>query len=426
MHSANQLSATDALREMQKGTLSCEQLVTACLERITQRDPSVGAWAFYDAESALAQARRLDREPIRGILHGIPIGVKDVLDTADLPTQYNSPIYRGHRPRSDAAAVALARSAGAIILGKTATTEFATREPCATRNPHDLNHSPGGSSSGSAASVADCMVPLGIGTQTAGSVIRPASYCGIVGFKPGFNVINPVGMKLVAPSIDTLGVHARTVPDAALLAHALGGLELPDFSRRFDANLRIATVHGLWSETSSETGMLLERAAQLLARAGARVSAMTLPDAFSDLAMQNVISDYEAWRSLAHERIRWPSQLSKPLSEKLDIGGAITRAQYLNIQELASRCRTMIADFFRDYDLILTPAAPGVAPLLSEQSTGNAAFNRLWTVLHLPCINIPGLHGAGGLPLGVQLVGAQGADERLLLAAHWTHRLLAN
>ena len=228
---ANQFSATQAAREIAAGRLTSETLVRACLARIAEREPTVQAWAFLDAELAIEQARACDRGPRRGVLHGVPVGVKDVIDTADMPTAYNSAIYAGHRPHADAACIAAARRAGAVILGKTETTEFANTHPARTRNPYNLSHTPGGSSSGSAAAVADQMVPFAFGTQTGGSTIRPAAFCGIVGYKPTFNTINRAGLKIVAESLDTIGTHARTVEDAALLACATSGRPLPDFAR---------------------------------------------------------------------------------------------------------------------------------------------------------------------------------------------------
>src|SRR5687767_9811324 len=217
----NEMTAAEAARRIAARELTSEALVAACLERIAQREDEVRAWAHLDRAQALAQARARDREPVRGPLHGIPFGIKDVIDTADMPTEYNSPIYRGHRPRADAAAVALLRRAGCVILGKTATTEFANNHPAATRNPRNPKHTPGGSSSGSAAAVADGMVPLALGTQTGGSVIRPAAYCGTAACKPSFGSVNRAGLKFVSESLDTIGVFGRTVEDLALALHVL-------------------------------------------------------------------------------------------------------------------------------------------------------------------------------------------------------------
>ena len=256
---AHQISATQAAREIAAGRLTSEALVRACLSRITEREAHVQAWAFLDPERAIAQARACDRGPRRGPLHGVPIGVKDVIDTADMPTAYNSPIYANHQPRADAACVAAVRRAGAVIMGKTETTEFANNHPARTRNPHNLGHTPGGSSSGSAAAVADFMVPLAFGTQTGGSTIRPSAFCGVVGYKPTFNTINRAGLKIVAESLDTIGLHARTVEDVALLATAASGRPMPEFGRR-GVTPRVGlyrTPH--WDKTDEATRNLIAR-----------------------------------------------------------------------------------------------------------------------------------------------------------------------
>lgn len=227
----HELSASEVAARIAAGTLTAEAYVSSCLERIAARENEVRAWACIDPEFALKQARQRDQEPRRGPLHGVPVGFKDVIDTADLPTEYNSPIYQAHRPRADASCVALAKKAGGIVMGKTVTTEFAYRHPGPTRNPHKLSHTPGGSSSGSGAAVADFMVPIALGTQTGGSTIRPAAFCGIVGYKPSFNLINRAGLKFVAESLDHIGVLARTVEDIALFAHAVCGTAMPDFGK---------------------------------------------------------------------------------------------------------------------------------------------------------------------------------------------------
>ena len=226
----NRLSAADAARQIAAGRMTSEQLVRACLDRIAAREGEVRAWAHCEPDAAIAQAREVDRAGARGVLGGVPVGFKDVIDTADMPSEYNSPIYRGHRPRADAACVALVRDAGGVVLGKTVTTEFAWRVPAQTRNPHNPGHTPGGSSSGSAAAVADFMAPLAFGTQTGGSTIRPAAFCGIVGYKPSFGTINRAGLKALAESLDTIGILARTVEDCALLAHAVSARPVPDFA----------------------------------------------------------------------------------------------------------------------------------------------------------------------------------------------------
>src|SRR5687767_11728274 len=250
--------------------MKSEKLVGACLERISEREAEVHAWAWINPEKALAEARQRDREAPRSALHGVPVGIKDVIDTADMPTEYNSPIYRGHQPKWDAACVALLRRAGCVILGKTVTTEFANNHPAQTRNPHNLEHTPGGSSSGSAAAVGDRMVPLALGTQTGGSVIRPGAYCGVAACKPSFGSINRAGLKFVSESLDTIGVFARTAGELAPLLHVLTGRAL--FQQQ-TAKPRIGFCRTpRWRDADSETHANVERAAQVLSKAGARVS----------------------------------------------------------------------------------------------------------------------------------------------------------
>ena len=265
------LSATEAARRIERGELTSVALTSECLERIAERDEQLRAWAFVNRDYALAQARALDRGPRRGLLHGIPFGIKDAIDTAELPTEYNSPIYRGHRPKADAACVMALKSAGAVILGKTVTTEFANNHPALTRNPHNPAHTPGGSSSGSAAAVADFMVPAALGTQTGGSVIRPAAYCGVAALKPSFGSINRAGLKMVAESLDTIGVFAREVEDLALSLEALSGRARPDFAS-FDGKPRVGLCRTpRWALADAATQANLESAAQRLAQAGAQV-----------------------------------------------------------------------------------------------------------------------------------------------------------
>ncbi len=422
----NELGAVAAARLIADGKLNSEALVTACLERIKDRDTDVRAWVSCEPEFALRQARELDRSQApRGALHGVPVGFKDVFDTAELPTEYGSSIYSGHRPRWDAACVALTRAAGGVVLGKCATTEFANNHPSPTRNPHNLAHTPGGSSSGSAAAVADHMVPLAFGTQTGGSTIRPAAYCGVVGYKPTFNLVNRAGLKFVAESLDTIGLFARSVDDAALLAHAITGLAMPDFSRKPASGPRVGLCRtARWSEAEPAVQSALESAAQTLAKRGAAVRDIELPADFTDLYdEQNTIMGYEEAQALAYEYHQHHSQLSASLRGRIEEGMKTPRARYEAALTHARLCRNRLADIFRDIDILLTPGAPGEAPK-GLNTTGSSLFNRNWTLLGVPCITVPHGTGPSGLPLGVQVIGAIDADSTALYWAHWVHEVL--
>jgi len=415
----HQLSAAEAARAIQAGRLTSEALVAACLARIAARDGALAAWAHVAGEQALAQARALDRQPARGPLHGVPAGVKDIFDTADMPTEHNSPIYRGNRPRADAAAVALLRRAGCVILGKTATAEFANVHPPATRNPHNPAHTPGGSSSGSAAAVADRMVPLALGTQTGGSVIRPAAFCGVVGLKPSYGSIDRTGVKPVSDMLDTVGVFSNTVEDAALALNLLSGRRMPDFTVKTAAP-RIGFVRtSRWKDADAATHAALESAASRLAGAGADVAEAALPpaaDALFDAHGQ--VMNFEAARALAWEQASHRDAISAALLERLDDGWTVSREQYDDARQTALEARRQVADLMRGFDLLLTPSARGEAPK-SLASTGDALFNRVWTLLGLPCVTLPCGEGQQGLPLGIQLVGAIEQDSALLAHAHW-------
>ncbi|HUH83365.1 MAG TPA: amidase [Stellaceae bacterium] len=410
------LSASEAARRLAAGKLSAVDLVQSCLERIAEREGAVGAWVHLDADAALAEARARDQSAKRGPLHGLPIGVKDIMDTADMPTAYGSRAYGGHRPPADAAAVALAREAGAVILGKTVTTEFAAMSPGKTRNPHNPAHTPGGSSSGSAAGVADQMMPLAFGTQTAGSIIRPASYCGIVGMKPSFGRIATAGTKILAHSLDTIGGFARSVADAALFIAAL--TQRPDLVPTAPATRPRLGVYGgeNWGEAAPATTAALAGARERLARAGAGLVELKPFPAFAELGRaQRAIMNHEAARNLAWERVNRGNEIMPRTAAMLADGLAIGPSDYDAARRMAAAARAETGAFFGEVDAVLTPAAPGEAPLID--TTGDPVFNRAWTVLHLPCVTLPGRRGPQGLPVGVQLVGRAGDDARLLAVA---------
>jgi len=423
----HRLSAAEAARRIARGELTSEALVASCLERIAAREQAVQAWAWLDADLALRQARALDREPARRPLHGVPVGIKDIFDTADMPTEYNSPIYRGHRPKWDAACVALLRRGGCVVLGKTVTTEFAHVHPGKTRNPHNPTHTPGGSSSGSAAAVADYMVPLALGTQTGGSVIRPAAFCGAVGCKPSFNTINRAGLKFAAESLDTIGVFARSAEDAALGLHVLSGRALPDFKQTGARKPRVGLCRTpRWRDADAETHAAIERAAAQLAKAGARVADFELPEGGAALFEEHgKIMNYESARALAWEYLNHPDKISATLRPRIEEGWQISREAYDAARSLARDCRRRLADRMADYDFLITPSAPGEAPATLE-TTGSSVFNRVWTLLGVPCVTLPFGTGPHKVPLGVQLVGPFDGDSALLAWAHWAERALVS
>jgi Asp-tRNA(Asn)/Glu-tRNA(Gln) amidotransferase A subunit family amidase len=410
------LSAREAAARIATGRLTAVALAESCLERIAQRESALGAWAYIDADQVLAEARARDQSGPRGALHGIPIGVKDIMDTADMPTAFGSRVYRGFRPAADAACVALARAAGAVILGKTVTTEFAALSPGKTRNPHDPAHTPGGSSSGSAAGVADCMMPLAFGTQTAGSVLRPASFCGVVGMKPSFGLIATAGTKPLSPSLDTIGGFARSVADVALFIAAL--TDRPELLPEAPAAAPRIGIYqpAPWDRAEPATLAALAAARDKLGRAGAILAEHGPFPAFDGLAAaQSTIMSYEAARSLAWERLNRGTEIMPRTAALLAEGIAVSTAAYDAARRTAAAARAQCAEFFGAFDAVLVPAAPGEAPVIA--TTGDPVFNRPWTLLHLPAIALPCHRGPSGLPVGIQLVGRPGEDARLLAIA---------
>ena len=407
---ACRLGAKQAARLIETGELKAEALLRSCLERIAERDAEIKAWTHLE--------RSPSRRAAHGPLFGVPVGVKDIFDTFDMPTAYGSPIYASHRPPNDAAAVALTRRAGGLILGKTATTEFATFVPTITRNPHDLSRTPGGSSSGSAAAVADFMVPLAFGTQTAGSTIRPASYCGVVAYKPTYDLLPRAGVKPNADSLDTVGLFARSVEDIAFFAAALTGWA--ELERAIDKP-RIAICRTYeWDSVRPEMAAALERAARTL-----DLPELKLPQQFAGLrAAQRAIHWYEGARALADEYVRHSELLSPALRERCDNGFAIAAQEYAAALHLATQCRAMLDVVFADYDVLLTPAATGEAPG-GLASTGDTAMNLVWTLLYTPCVAISAGRSPNGMPLGLQVVGRIGDDARTLACARWLESRLA-
>jgi Asp-tRNA(Asn)/Glu-tRNA(Gln) amidotransferase A subunit family amidase len=431
----NWLSACDAARAIRDGALTSEQLVEACLARIREAEPQVQAWQFLDPAHALAQARARDEQHREGrphgALHGVPVGIKDIIDTADMPTEDGTVLHAGRMPDRDAAVVARLRAAGAVILGKTVTTECAYYSPGKTRNPHNPEHTPGGSSSGSAAAVAAGMVPLALGSQTNGSVIRPASFCGVYGFKPTHGLIPRSGILKLSRALDHVGVLARTLEDLALLAETLVGHDERDPDTRprarppFAATAAeepplpplLAFVKGpAWTRAAEDTREAFE---ELVGELGDRVVEVELPEAAGNaLEWHRTIMEAEMAANLEAEWERGRERLSEHLRSLMERGRA-TRA--LDYQKALARIALLNEGFggiFERFDAILTPAAPGTAPK-GLGATGDPAFCTLWTLLGTPAISVPLMQGANGLPLGAQLVGPRHGDARLLRTARW-------
>jgi Asp-tRNA(Asn)/Glu-tRNA(Gln) amidotransferase A subunit family amidase len=413
----HRLCAVDMAARIEDGSLSAEAVVQSCLDRIREREPVVRAWAHLADEAALAAARCARRDTL---MKGVPFAVKDIFDTADMPTGYGSPIYTGCRPSFAASAVTLPRAAGATLLGKTVTTEFANRHPGPTANPHDPGFSPGGSSSGSAAAVADFMVPLAIGTQTGGSVIRPAAYCGVVGFKPSYNLFAPAGMHPNTETLDTVGIMARSVGDIALFRAAMMAIPYdPPVMPGSPPRLALCrTMH--WDRAQPEGKAMLEAAAKRLAAAGAEIVEAELPASCAEVStVQTRHSYFEAPRNHAPERYRHQALLSSALRDGRVTGGhKMTLDEFRAAWREAERMRGAAQDWAGGFDAILTLPAPGQAPR-TLASTGDAIFNGLWTVLYMPCLTMPAGAGPDRLPVGIQLVGRRHGDGRLLDVALW-------
>jgi amidase len=414
---AERLTASEAAAKLSAGKLTAEALTRDCLERAKAR-AEVKAWVWLDPEQALAQARAVDRAGRPGLLAGIPVGVKDVIDTVDMPTEHGSPIYRGNRPFADAACVALIRAAGGVILGKTVTTEFANRDPRETVHPHYPAHTPGGSSSGSAAAVADFQVPIGLGTQTGGSTIRPAAFCGVIGYKPSFGEFSRVGIKMQCHNLDTLGVICRGLEDVALMRAAL---TVQDMHRvdRSSSTPRIGFCRTpAWDHADGDTQALLERTASRLAAAGATVRDVAV-NPVDILDHHRRIFEFEAARNYAYEYEVHRDKLSAALRDGLLAPGrALPLSAYVEAIETAEAFRRNLDDLFSEFDVLLAPSAVGEAPE-GLRSTGDARFNAIWTLAWTPCVTLPAGSGRKGLPLGVQLIGPRSGDEVLLDAAAW-------
>jgi Asp-tRNA(Asn)/Glu-tRNA(Gln) amidotransferase A subunit family amidase len=434
------LSTVAAAALIGKGDITSEQLVSACLGRIKDREGDVKAWAYLDADHAMAQARAADivqrAGQGTGPLHGVPIAIKDIIDTADMPTEHGSPVYKGRQPTEDAAVVSLLRNAGAIILGKTITTEFATLTPNVTRNPNNLAHTPGGSSSGSAAAVADRMVPAALATQTGGSVIRPASFCGVYGFKPTHGLIPRPGVLEQSHTLDTVGVYGRSVEDLALLVDVIGRHDARDrasFGSSRTGLMATATAEvslkpmfafvktSSWDATDANTKEAFGELAELL---GDLVSEFVMDHTTeAGVAAAKIVGAVEMATYFGPVLDQHPEQISKQLAARIEEGRRISGTTYVAALNARERFYRTVLEPLNQCGTILTPAALGTAPKGLE-STGDPVFCSFWTYLGVPAVTVPLLE-ADGLPMGVQLIGARRDDGRLLRSARWLERALA-
>ena len=421
----------ELVARMSRRELRAETVVRATLDRIQAQDAVIHAWQHLGRDAAIEQARRLDAGAVSTPLHGIPLGVKDLMDTADLPTTYGSPIYAAHRPGRDAAAVALARGAGAVVVGKTVTTEFATFQPgptCNPRAPANAPRTPGGSSSGSAAAVAAGMVPLAFGTQTAGSIIRPAAYCGVVGYKPTHATLPLAGIKPLSPTLDTVGVLARRVDDAALFIGTLArDASMAEACAQAPTALRVGIVRTPhWDRASAGARDALETAARVLERLGAAVQEIELPAVCNGLTeAQMDIMAFEAAAAFAPEAREVAASFSAAFARQLDAGRAVTGERFRAALALADVARMSLAMSLEGFDVVLAPSAEGEAPE-GLAATGDPIFCRMWTLLGTPCVHVPTGTGAAGMPLGVTVTAPRHADVRVLAVAHRLQQALAD
>lgn len=414
-------------KSIAQGTVTAERVLRDSIERIGELEPTLHAWKVLETDRALRKARQLDARiaqgHIPGPLAGIPLAVKDILDTSDMPTGYGSAVYEGHQPVADADVVRIVKDAGAIIVGKTVTTEFAYFTPGPTVNPWNIACTPGGSSSGSAAAVASGMVPLAFGTQTAGSLIRPASYCGVFAIKSTHGLISTAGAKAFAPSLDTMGWMANSAEDLELMRAVLQGEpfeSLPDAS----AMRLVSCKTHEWAFSDASGHLAWDSAHRSLSASGTPVAVLELPGALSGLLQaQKAVMAYEAAQNLSFEADQCATQVSRHILELVSSGRTLKREDYHDAKLLAEQGLRQVLDLMGDADALLVPAAPGEAPL-AVNGTGDPVFSRVWTLLGLPCVNVPGLLGLTGMPVGMQLVGRPHQERRLLAAAAKMHAIL--
>jgi Asp-tRNA(Asn)/Glu-tRNA(Gln) amidotransferase A subunit family amidase len=409
------ISLAEFQRRIDQGELSADAAIAQSIAAISAQEKTIGAFVCHDGNA---------RATSTGPLRGIAVGVKDIIDTSDFPTEMGSSIYRGWRPRADASVVMMLKQAGATIIGKTTTTAFAANDPTATVNPHNHGHTPGGSSSGSAAAVAAGMVPLALGTQTGGSVIRPASFCGVAAIKPTYRLLPTVGVKCFSWTLDTVGLFAAGVND---LAHALAAMtNRPQFSEAAIKAPRIGLVGQEFAGAPEAAGEeALRVAAAAVEHAGASIRAVTLPEIVAEAwRIQPTVQHFEAHQAFAWEYRANYDAMPPLLRGRLDDTRHLTPADYDEAQSIARRARVALAEAFREFDVLLTLSAPGAAPR-GLASTGDARFNRLWTLMGVPCVNIPAIVADGGLPVGVQVIARFGDDARALAAARFVDEAMA-
>lgn len=419
MTALHELSLHGLAARLREGTTTSAAIVEDCFDRIEAREAAVGAWQHIDREAALAMAARRDGVEPKSRLHGIPIGLKDIVDTSDMPTTYGSPIYAGHRPKEDAICVQRLRAAGAVILGKTVTTQFAHRTPGKTANPHNPGHTPGGSSSGSAAAVADRMAPLAFGTQTGGSVIRPAAYCGVVGFKPSYGWTDFTGVKPLSASFDTLGYYVRSLDDLPIVHDILGTQHLPGADADDETRPAFALCRTpAWSQAEPAAQALLEDVAKRLSAAGAPVRDLDLPPPFARIYdAHTTLMQFEMARHLAREAAEHWDMVSRPTQSFIEAGRNCPDDKAAQARFTLDGSRKEFARLLGD-DVVVTLSAPGEAPKGLE-STGETTFNRFWTALYVPCLHLPVDTGPQGLPLGVTLSARIGHEARVVSAGRW-------
>jgi Asp-tRNA(Asn)/Glu-tRNA(Gln) amidotransferase A subunit family amidase len=421
------LSAIEVAAAIESGDTTCAAVTRALLDRIEEREPDVGAWEFIDPDAALAAAKVLDNIPSKGMIHGVPIGVKDIIDTRDMPTTHGSPIHKDNRPCSDAPCVSLVRGAGGLVLGKTVTSEFAAQRAGKTKNPHNPAHSPAGSSSGSAAAVTDFMVPVAFGTQTGGSIVRPGAFCGCIGYKPTYGDYNPLGVHDNTRSVDTLGMLSRTMSDQVLMRSVLTHTPYRPIQTTPVSDLRIGVCRTPnWRLADETTKECLLHAAQTLEASGAKIEDFDLPDGFDDaIEGFDLVSGYEISRTLAYEWFNYPDLLSDNMrNNRVPNGLKITPTEYQAGLAILVDYRRRYAASLENWDVLITPSAIGEAPP-DLTTIGEPPFNRIWTGLYGPAINLPLFTGPQGLPIGLQVIGHVGQDDRFLDAADGIYQVLS-